>query len=92
MVTGEVWIPLFSWVLAVAIGVVVLYVYFYVLHTENRENRELIITMTEKEKASHDKQLSIHSVRVYIQARLTSMTEHKREITKKQKQLLLRMT
>lgn len=89
MVTdGYLWIPLTSWFLAIAIGVIVLYVYFYVLHIENRENRDLIVTMTENEKATHDKQLALQSVRVYIQARLGSIAEHRREVTKKQKELL----
>lgn len=92
MTSGQVWIPLASWVLAIAIGVVVLYVYFYVLHVENRENRDLIVTMTENEKLTHDKQLALQSVRVYIQARLNSVAEHRRDITKKQKDLLVFMT
>jgi len=87
----QVWIPLTSWLLAIAIGVLVLYVYFYVLHVENRENRDLIVTMTEKEKKIHDQQLASQSVRVYMKARNSSVTEHRRDVTKKQKDLLLHM-
>lgn len=89
---GHLWIPLTSWLLAIAIGVIVLYVYFYVLHIENRENRDLIVTMTENEKAAHDKQLALQSVRVWVQARQSSIAKHKREVTKKQKELLSAMT
>lgn len=92
MTEGYMWIPLTSWIAAVAIGIIVLYIYFYVLHVENREGKEFIVTMTEKEKEAHDMALASHSVRLYLQAKASVIQEHRQTVTQRQKELLSMMT
>ena len=91
MTEGYMWIPLTSWIVAVAIGVIVLYIYFYVLHVENRAGKEFIITMTEKEKEAHDMALASQSVHIYLQAKAAAIQEHRQNVTRRQKELLLMM-
>lgn len=85
---GYMWIPLTSWISAVAIGIIVLYVYFYVLHIENREHKEFVVTMTEKQKKEHDLALGHNSVRIWLTRRAAFLQEHRKLITKRQKELL----
>lgn len=88
---GPLWIPFSSWIISVAVGILVLYVYFYILHEDNRR-KEMIVTMTESEAKKHDHVIALQGVRVYIQARENAVQTHRQAISNQQKELIAYMS